>query len=402
MPNAENGRIREGLADLVLGAPSRAAASLAALEADGLLERTVVLAGGWRVAPLLRARVEPLLPDEERRRLRSLHAAGVAQAALTIRRSESVLAMIAQAGVECVVIKGIALIAGLYGDAAARMVSDLDLVVREHDAPRVERLLETSGYRCADPPRERHLADIRASVRLHNFSRTFARDGHEVDLHWQFGPRPPAGLDAAALLASAQTETLGATEIRVASPVAAVLVSVHHALRGSFVPRTTLKDAADLAAWWTLGRARWDLGDVVAAARRAGLAPSLLAMWRIVHDRDPGHPVAAGVAVLDAALGAAERREAAGLVAFFEAQLARGDYAPRTVELFSLPLFARWWTSRLQTRGRTGGEPPARSRPLRARAAGAVRRTLRIARELADLRRMGAFRALARAQRRYH
>ena len=402
MPNAEQVRIRAALADLVLGAPSRAAATLAALDADGTLERAIDVAGAWRVAPLLRALGEAALPADGRRRLRRVHAAGVAQAALTIRRSEAVLAMLAQAGAECVVIKGVALIAGLYRDPAARMVSDLDVVVREHDAPRVEGLLEAAGYRCDDPPRERHLADIRASVRLHNFSRTFVRDGHEVDLHWQFSPRPPAGLDAEALLASAQTERLGTTQIRVASPVAAMLLTVHHALRGSFVPRTTLKDAADLAAWWTLGRTRWRLDDLVAAARRAGLAPSLLAMWRLVGDRDPAHPLSAGTAMLDASLTSRERSEAAGLVAFFEAQLVRGDYAPRTVELFSLPLFAHWWAARLRNGSRDAGETPAPRRPLTVRAAGFARRTVRVARELAEYRRIGAYRAVARAQRRYH
>lgn len=400
MASAERA-VREGLADALLCSPARAAAVCGRLEEQGLLQRTIALAGAWRVVPALRARCD-------RGSLRRLHTVAAAHAALTVHRSAGVLQLLQRHGVDGVAIKGIAVIAGLYERPAARMVSDLDVVVRERDFARTACILEDAGYVSVNPPFTRHVADIGASVRLHNFSRTFVRDGHEVDVHWRFGPRPPDGLDADAIVASARAAVLGTTPIRVATPVVAMLLCVHHALRGYFSPRTTLKDLLDLAAWWTLGRDAWDLDDVIVAAKRAGLASSLLAMWQIVAARDPAHPAAEGACVLAAALNDAQRRESAGVVRFFERQLALGDCAPRTIEVFALPLFGRWWAERARRRfcgNRSEPGPydePAARRAFLRRAAGFSRRTARVVRELADVRCFAAYRAVARAQRRYH
>jgi len=83
--------------------------------------------------------------------LRNALAAGAArQAALAVlqeRELRRVLDALAGAQVEPVLLKGAALAHSAYADPAARPRRDTDLLIREHDAPRVRAALEELGYR---------------------------------------------------------------------------------------------------------------------------------------------------------------------------------------------------------------------------------------------------------------
>ncbi|MFN2460765.1 MAG: nucleotidyltransferase family protein [Candidatus Velthaea sp.] len=404
MPRADGALVRPALADLLFAPPAAARARLEQLRERGLSGVTIALAGQWRVAPALRARIEAAANDDERAQLRRLSAIAAAQSGLTVHRSRTVLGALRAADIDAVAIKGVALIAQLYGnDAAARMIADLDIVVRETDYRRAERVLEDAGFVSMSPEFERHVASIAASMRLHNFARTFEHDGFQVDVHWRFGVQPPAALGVEAVLAHAETIALRGTPVRVAAPLDAMLVTVHHALRGYFTAQSTLKDAADLAAWWTRAPERWDLTELIAAARESDLATSLFALWSIVAQRDPAHACGAGVRALRAALPPSGVREAGRLLQFFESQLRAGDYAPRTVEVYAFPEI--WRRARARPRVAASGaaaRPTTPRRPLHLRAAGFAGDLLRVAWQVCNVRRIPAYRAIAQAQGRFH
>jgi hypothetical protein len=407
--------IRTSLADLMLGDAACASAAAARLAATNGWGTAVALSGQWRVATTLHGKLEAFaaagtavaIDAESRAQLRRLAVIAAAQTTLVLQRSRAALEVIERAGCEAVAIKGIALIAGLYDGRATRMVSDLDIIVREREFATVKAALEAAGYEDRSPEFERHVADIGASERLHNYARTFVRDGLEVDAHWQFGPHPPAVLATEHIIRRSQRVSLGKTEVSVASPIDAMLIGTHHALRGYFVPRETIKDLCDLAAWWTLGRTQWNLDDLIAAAHEAEIASSLCALWRILCRRDRAHPAAQGIAAIERTMRAAARAEARNLAQFFEDQLAEGNHAERTVQMFAVSVAGRSMIARsrgwLSRRARGEGEVSTYvRRPWPARITHFIERMSKVARELGRVRSFAAYRAVARAQSRYH
>lgn len=407
--------VRADLTAIALGDPRCAREAGQRLVAAAGWSDAVTLSGRWRIASALYGKLEALgaagtsvpIDVESRAALRRLSVIASAQTTLVLQRSRVALQAIETAGYEAVAVKGVALIAALYDGRATRMVGDLDIIVREGDFGAVKAALEAAGFADCSPEFERHVSDIGASERLHNYARTFVHDGFEVDTHWRFGPMPPGALATERLIARARRVQLGKTEIAVASPIDAMLIGTHHALRGYFVPRETVKDLADLAAWWTLGRSGWDLDELLGAAREAELATSLCALWRILCSRYPEHPAAEGIAALERSLSTRARAEARHLAQYFDDQLARGDHAERTVQFFALSVAARSVLAKsrasLERRSHNASNAPTyKRRPFAARVTHLIGRMVKVMRELGRLRSFKAYRAVARAQSRYH
>jgi hypothetical protein len=404
--------VHVALRDLVLGDDPLAAAAARRLTQSDLWPTAVALSGQWRMTPVLRerlGRLDPNAPDPASgARLREMTIAATAHSALAVARSREVLALLERAGVEAVAIKGIALVACLYGQRSVRMVGDLDLVVREGGYPAARAVLEDAGYVDENLALDRHLSDIALSPHLHNVARNLTCADFEVDVHWQFGFKPPAEFRTDRVIERAQPALLAGTRIRVAAPPDAMTIAAHHSLRGYFAPHEVVKDAYDLAAWWSLRPDAWRLDDVIDAAIAAEVATALYALWELVRRRAPGHAVAAGVSALGARLGPRARREAEQLADFCDEQFERGTRAERTVQFFDSGRLCRTALGhgkRLIAGAPPEGplpQPPLPRRPLARRLAGAAHRVVRVARDLANVRAYGRYRALARAQGRHH
>jgi Uncharacterised nucleotidyltransferase len=407
--------VRTALRDVVLGDDRHATAAAGLLAERELWPMAVALSGKWRMTASLRERLGNLrdvlgagAPDAASdARMREMSIIVAAQTALVVKRSREALGVLAGAGVDAVAIKGVALIANLYGGGSRRMVGDLDVIVREGAYPAALAALNSIGYVDENPALERHLSDIALSLRVNNVARNVVRDGFEVDVHWQFGVRPLAAFRTDGVIERAATALLDGTPIRVAAPPDAMTISAHHALRGYFVPHEVVKDAFDLAAWWRLQRDAWQLEDVVRRAAAAEVATALYALWEFVRRRNPGHPVAEGLAVLGARLGSRARREAEQLSDFCDEQFSWGSRAERTVQLFdtgrlrSASLgYARRFLVGTPPDG--GAQPVLAKRPFFARLAGVVTRIARVLRELVRVGSYGKYRALARALSRHH
>jgi hypothetical protein len=402
--------LRAALRDIVLADDLRAAAGARRLTASDLWPTAVALSGQWRVTPVVRERLARLgiAPDAaSSARMREMTIAATAHCALAVRRSREALAVLERAGIDAVAIKGVALIASLYGQRSVRMVGDLDLIVREGAYPAARTALEAAGYVDKYIALDRHLSDIALSPHLHNVARSLACGDFEVDVHWQFGFKPPPALRTDRVIERARQAFLSSMPIRVAAPADAMAIAAHHALRGYFSPFEVVKDAYDLAAWWTLKRDAWSLDEVVQTALAAEVATALYALWRLVERRDPDHALGAGVSALAALLARRARREAEQLADFCEEQFESGPRAERTVQLFDVGRLCRTFVGhgkRIVTGARESPAlPPGFSRrPLPLRLSHAEHRVVRVVRELSQLRSYGSYRAVARAQSRHH
>jgi hypothetical protein len=403
--------VRTALRDVVLGDDLHATVAARKLTEGNLWPIAVALSGQWRVTPIVSERLGRLDASPDRAssvRLREMTIAATAHSALAVTRSREAIALLEYAGVEAVAIKGVALIASLYGRRSLRMVGDLDLVVREGAYPAARSALEKGGYLDPYVALDRHLSDIALSPHLHNVARNLVCGDFEVDVHWQFGFKPPPAFRTDRVIERSRRALLAGTPIRVAAPADAMAIAAHHALRGYFSPREVVKDAYDLAAWWTLKPEAWHLDEVMQTALAAEVATALYALWVLVHRRDADHAVATGVAALGTLLGARERREAEQLADFCDEQFERGPRAERTVQIFDAGRLCRTLTG--HGKRLVGGAPPAgptrqpafSRKPLPLRVFGAARRIVRVVRELTRVRGYGGYRALARAQSRHH
>jgi hypothetical protein len=414
--SAANGFLRTTLVDLVLGDDAVVASAASALDGRGSWPALVALAAHWRLIPQVRealaragdaasARVDA--PARERLRRESLIRA--AESAAIVRQGAEALDLLSGVGVCAIAIKGVAAIATLYGSSSRRMIADVDLVIEEGQLAAARAVLEKNGYTDVSPPFERHVAAIGFSRRLHNYARTFVRNGAELDVHWQFGPRPPAALVARKIIERSVLATVEGRTFRVAGPVEAALLIVHHALRGSFAAYSTPKDLVDLRMWWERdGEARG--AELLSEAIASGLGSSLLALARTIESRNYAHPIRVCVAALERTLPSSDVRAAARLETFVEQNLRGESPDNATVELLAPAVFVRSIAGPVirAIQWRLRGERPSSEpvidprRPLLIRVGNRLGRGLRIGRELLRLRRVATYRAVAHAQSRFH
>jgi hypothetical protein len=404
------GDVRAAIVDLVVGDQDHAVRAASRLtEIDGW-DAALAQAARWGVIAMLHARLNDATapPACVLATLRAESLRGVLLSRAVVERSVEVLGLFEAAGIDAVAIKGVSTIGTLGARAAARMTRDLDVVVRERDAAAARALLCDRGFCEVDPPFDRHMSEIARSRQLHNVARTLRKGNFEVDLHWRFGPQPPAALAAERLLARAVDVTVGTATFRAADPVDAVLIAVHHALRSGFVPENTVRDLCDLATWWEDVRAPAVIEELLDAASQSGMATSLLALWGTVLRRAPHHPLRAGYDCLAATLDGDARAEAEHLQRHLEHTLRHGNPARFTLEVFAPRVYARWLAGAIaqsfrQARaGVRGAESSPERRPFTQRLVKLPARCWRIVRELAQLEHIASYRAVARVQSRFH
>lgn len=108
-------------------------------------------------------------------------------------------------GIEAAALKGAALLARHYRDPGARMMSDVDVLVRERHALRALAALQRAGWTPEKPvPDPRHLPFLHAAAVQHPFH-------VEVDLHWRpFLVNGPLAAEAALFDRAVEDPEVGA------------------------------------------------------------------------------------------------------------------------------------------------------------------------------------------------
>lgn len=135
----------------------------------------------WSLEALGHPRVSTRVLDHLRARARGIHAANLVLTAELYR----CLDILADAGIEAIPYKGPVLGVVAYGDPAARVFGDLDIVVRRADAPRAFEALHARGYRpyhAVAPGRAERF------FRFHCEHGFWGPSGARLELHWGFLP----------------------------------------------------------------------------------------------------------------------------------------------------------------------------------------------------------------------
>jgi hypothetical protein len=164
----------------------------------------------------------------------SLHAQFVGNSlknTVLTRELVRIVARFEQSGIESLALKGPALAMAAYGDLAMRQFSDLDILVRPHDAARAADLLESEDY----VARRFRTHPVAESVLRYSEDEFICQDrGLLIDLHWhltppyfRFGPQGESLWQRATWL------EIDAARIRTLGPLDALLfICVHHSKHG--------------------------------------------------------------------------------------------------------------------------------------------------------------------------
>lgn len=222
---------------------------------------------GW-IASLSPALLADLAPAEP------LDAAVLQEVRLLARYRQTrllqALAWIAEADVPCVALKGFAAAFLYYPAPAARLIGDLDLLVRERDLPRLVRALQEKGFRFgpADPKAWGFLSDA-------SFVPFHTADGDcNVDLHVKPDSFPlSASLSTDEVFAQARQIMAADRPVHVPSAVHMALILVSNLAKDKFAPNG-LRKLLDFAR---LLRHEHDFpwGELIGQAERARLGKAL-------------------------------------------------------------------------------------------------------------------------------
>ena len=135
--------------------------------------------GSHRILPLLyRNLLDHGVSDPLLARLKSTYRYYWYQNAVLLHRGEEVLSSFRQAGIPTMVLKGAALVALYYHDAALRPMQDFDIAVPFTSARKAITLLQRSGWRPQTKYDPRHLFLIRHSTPFIDCK------SRQIDLHW--------------------------------------------------------------------------------------------------------------------------------------------------------------------------------------------------------------------------
>jgi len=151
--------------------------------------RCIELALRHRVGPMVYRQIVETgvpVPEEARERLKDIYASNAARNMARLEEMRRLVGLFRDKSVPAMVLRGPVLAASVYGDLSLRQFSDLDLLVRSEDVPRISGILSSEGYRPQfdlDPLQEKALIRFRTE-------RCFIRsaDHAVVDLHWRLLP----------------------------------------------------------------------------------------------------------------------------------------------------------------------------------------------------------------------
>lgn len=186
--------------------------------------------GSHRLLPLLYQRLlkdaatDPLVP-----RLREVYDRAVSQNTLLIDAAAGAIRALDAAGIDTVLLKGMALIAGRFAAPGERPMADCDLLVPEAQAFAARDVLVREGWRL-EGRMDAGLLSIRHAVGFRSPS------GHQVDLHWHvLADCCQSGADVD-FWRAVQPATLNGTATHTLCAADMVLHACVHGLRWSVVP----------------------------------------------------------------------------------------------------------------------------------------------------------------------
>jgi hypothetical protein len=197
--------------------------------------RLLHLARAHEVAPLVCRSLERLgfagVPDGARAALEQERRANAARNMLLARELARVLGLLDAAAIPAIPLKGVALAESLYGDAALRVCSDMDVLVPRAHVTRAFDLLRADGYRAEFTEGFFRRLLLRSHIEYTLARRAHGLD-HVVDLHWGIGWSPRVDRRAAeALWAASRPVARWGVAMRSMPPEWEILTLAVHAAR---------------------------------------------------------------------------------------------------------------------------------------------------------------------------
>jgi hypothetical protein len=210
----------------------------------------------------------PGCPAEVVAHLEKLRRATLQRALARAYEQQQLMRLLADAGVDSLVVKGLVLAQSLYGDLSARHVGDIDLFIRVDDAGRADAALRAAGF-------HRFRPDVPLTpLRLRKFTALkpefeYRRVGTNLrlELLWRLEHVPPS-LDPWAQTA---TYTIGGSAVRTVSRAVEAHYLLQHGARHGWFRLFWLVDTALL-----LRDATIDWQATITQAREHGLERPIL------------------------------------------------------------------------------------------------------------------------------
>jgi len=198
-----------------------------------------------------------------------------ARALVALAQLDEAAGSLARAGIDAVALKGPAFSEWVYGSAACRAFTDIDILVRPRDFTAAVDVLARLGYRLPpgiSPAAARVVYGSRGAWPLER------QASLGIDLHWRTADcRFAAPYDATAICRNA-TVPAGAT-VRVPAPTAAAALSFAHAAKHAWCGLEMVLSLAML-----MRRSDIDWVGFTNAARRSGTVTAVVAGARLAAD----------------------------------------------------------------------------------------------------------------------
>ena len=142
---------------------------------------------------------------------------------LILHDAATTVALLAAHGIESMLLKGAALVAGGYVDASARPMSDFDLLVRPGDAVAVAALLVEHGWESDQRPDRKALFARHAAV--------FKKGERSADVHWWALWESPDAAGDERIWRDAESAIIDGVTVRIPRPEHQLLHVIVHGTR---------------------------------------------------------------------------------------------------------------------------------------------------------------------------
>ncbi len=183
--------------------------------------------GSHRLLPLLYRKLAAAGVEEERlAKLKGVYRHAWSRNQLLFHRVGQLLPRLSEAGIDTLLLKGVALSTLYYDDLGARPMDDIDLLVRRAQAAAAMAVLQANGWRPVTPRPETRLDALHADAFMDD-------GGRNLDLHWSALWELP---DDADLWAGAVETTLNGVPTRALGHADQLLQVCVHGLRWASVP----------------------------------------------------------------------------------------------------------------------------------------------------------------------
>jgi hypothetical protein len=271
-----------------IATPERTARLRAIVDAGVDWQRAIRMASVQTVMPLvyryLTSELEGVLPAAAADMLRGAFFGNSVRNRALACELVRLMALLKAGGVEPLALKGPALAMAAYGDVAMRQFTDLDLLVRKHEAGRSLEILLSDGY----APRPGYsLADL---DRPDAYEIAIVRAGAltEIDLHWRLVPSYfPLALDGEELWGRAVPVEIENVALRTLAPADYLLYLCAHGAKHGWQALGGICDLAELirtASDTSAQGSTFDWDELSARAARAAALRALELGMMLAHE----------------------------------------------------------------------------------------------------------------------